>query len=92
MTQNAPSRPFRSGTKTFARAAIVLAVAFLAILFSLHFLEPEFDPSWRMINEYEIGRFGWLMTLAFFCWGGSVLALQQALRTSLQNAGGMIAR
>jgi len=28
-----------------------------------------------MISEYAIGRYGWLMKLAFFCWGASVLAL-----------------
>jgi formamidopyrimidine-DNA glycosylase len=32
----------------------------------LHIIKPEYDPSWRMISEYEIGRFGWAMQLAFF--------------------------
>lgn len=31
----------------------------------LHVLEPEYDPSWRMISEYSVGRFGWVMRLAF---------------------------
>ena len=56
-------------------ASIIFATVFLIILFLLHFLKRELDPSWRMISEYEIGRFGWLMRLAFFCWGASVLAL-----------------
>jgi hypothetical protein len=55
------------------------------ISFSLHLIKPEFDPSWRLISEYEVGRFGWLMTLAFVCWGGSVLTLQQAIRTSMRT-------
>ena len=59
----------------FAYAAIVFAVIFLALLFLLHFLKPELDPAWRMISEYEIGRFGWMMRLAFFSWGASVLAI-----------------
>ena len=75
-----------------ARASIALAAAFLAILFLLHFLEPEFDPSWRMISEYEIGRYGWMMRLAFFCWGGSALALLIALWPSLRTVGGKIGR
>jgi hypothetical protein len=75
-----------------ARIAIALSAAFLAILLLLHFLEPEFDPSWRMISEYELGRFGWMMSLAFFCWGGSVLALLVALWPSLRTLGGAIAR
>lgn len=79
-------------TKVAARLAVVFAATFLTILFLLHFLEPEFDPSWRMISEYEIGRYGWLMALAFFCWGASVLALLIALWPSSQTIGGMIGR
>ena len=75
-----------------ARLVIGFSSAFLTILLLLHFLEPEFDPSWRMISEYELGRFGWMMTLAFFCWGGSVFALLVALWSTLQTLGGKIAR
>jgi len=71
---------------------MALAVAFLAILFSLHLIKPEIDPSWRLISEYEVGRFGWLMTLAFVCWGGSVLTLQQAIQTSMRTTSGRIGR
>jgi hypothetical protein len=74
-----------------SRMAIIFSVTFLAILFLLHFLKPELDPSWRMISEYEIGRYGWMMSLAFFCWGSSVLSLLVALRHSLRTIGGKIA-
>lgn len=66
-------------------AAIAFAVVFLIILFILHFLKPEFDPAWRMISEYEIGRFGWMMRLAFFTWGTSVLAVLITMWPSLQS-------
>ena len=79
-------------SKIAARIAVVLSVTFLAILFLLHFLEPEFDPAWRLISEYELGRHGWMMTLAFFCWGGSVLALLVSLWPSLGTMGGIIGR
>ncbi len=79
-------------TKLIAQISMALAGAFLAFLFLLHFLKPELDPSWRMISEYEIGRFGWLMQLAFFCWGGSVLALVAALWPTSRTVGGAIAR
>ena len=93
MIQNTVSSHSSLGVTTAAaRIAVVLAASFLTILLLLHFLEPEFDPSWRMISEYEIGRYGWLMSLAFFCWGGSVLALLTALWPSLQTIGGMIGR
>lgn len=93
MIQNTVSSHSSLGVTTAAaRIAVVLVASFLTILLLLHFLEPEFDPSWRMISEYEIGRYGWLMSLAFFCWGGSVLALLTALWPSLQTIGGMIGR
>jgi hypothetical protein len=76
----------------FEYATIVFACVFLAILFLLHFLKRELDPSWRMISEYEIGRFGWMMRLAFFCWGASVLALLIAIWPSLRSLSGVISR
>lgn len=88
-TQPSQRPPFRSLPNRIY-AVVVLSGAFLAILTLLHFLEPEFDPSWRMISEYELGRYGWMMTLAFFCWGGSVLALRAALWPSLWTMGGRI--
>jgi hypothetical protein len=48
-----------------AWAAIVSGLLFILLLGSLHLLEPEFDPTWRFISEYTLGRFGWLMPLAF---------------------------
>lgn len=75
-----------------ARLAVVFSAAFLVILFVLHFLEPEFDPSWRMISEYELGRYGWMMRLAFFCWGISVLSLLVALWPVLRTISGAIGR
>lgn len=44
----------------FTYAAIGLALAFVCLLFSLHVLKPDFDPAWRWISEYEIGRVGWI--------------------------------
>jgi Protein of unknown function (DUF998) len=51
---------------TAARITFWAAALFLVLLAVLHILKPEYDPSWRMISEYEIGRFGWVMQLAFF--------------------------
>lgn len=79
-------------SKEAARITVVLSATFLVILFFLHFLEPEFDPAWRMISEYALGRYGWMMALAFFCWRGGVLALLVALWPSLRNVVGKIGR
>jgi hypothetical protein len=46
----------------------------LLCLVVLHFVSPEFRPSWRMISEYALGHHKWLITAFFFLWGiGSVL-------------------
>lgn len=93
MIQNAALAQPRLGIfKVAARMAVVFSAIFLALLVLLHFLEPEFDPSWRMISEYAIGRYGWAMNLAFFCWGVSVMALQVALWPSLRTMSGKVGR
>jgi hypothetical protein len=53
-------------------AAIVLVMA-------LHQLEPEFDPSWRMLSEYSLGKYGLIMRIAFILGGTGVLASGVAL-------------
>jgi hypothetical protein len=62
----------------------------LYLLAILHFLEPESDPTWHLISEYEIGKFGWIMRLAFFCWGGGFLFLTISLWNTFETRGGNI--
>jgi hypothetical protein len=64
---------------TTAEISLGGTAAFSLFLITLHFLKPENDASWRMISEYEIGRHGWLMRLAFFCWSLGVFGLAAAL-------------
>jgi len=59
----------------YSYMVIVFAILFVLILIVLHFLKPELDPKWRMISEYEIGKYGWLMRIAFFSWGLSTLSV-----------------
>ncbi len=72
--------------------SLLFAALFLILLILLHFLKPEFDPLWRMISEYEIGRFGWMMRVAFFSWGASVLAATIVLWPALGTTGGIVGR
>jgi hypothetical protein len=58
----------------WARTALAAVVVFFILVAALHFIEPEFDPSKRLISEYELGRYGWVMSLAFFSLGVGVLA------------------
>lgn len=70
-------------SRYWARTAFAAVVVFLILLAGLHFIEPEFDPSKRLISEYELGRYGWVMSLAFFSLGVGVLA---ALRSTWDSA------
>ena len=77
-------------SKNAGRLAFAGTALFLILLAALHVLEPEFDPSWRMISEYELGGYGWMMQLAFFCWGLGCLALAAALWPNVGNTGGRL--
>jgi hypothetical protein len=66
-----------------AHLAFAAAALFVALVALLHVLEPEFQPSWRMISEYATGRYGWIMRVAFFAWAASCFALALALARQL---------
>ncbi len=63
----------------YSRGATAFAVGLVVLL---HWLEPEFDPSWRMLSEYSLGRYGVLMRAAFLAGGTGVLAVAVALSQS----------
>ncbi len=86
------SRPSAAILRIAARLALGLVAGFFILLITLHFLEPEFDPSWHWISEYELGRYGWMMSLAFFLWGGGALALLVTIWHSLHTMSGHIGR
>jgi Protein of unknown function (DUF998) len=63
----------------YSLGATALAVGLVVLL---HVLEPEFDPSWRMLSEYSLGRHGVLMRVAFLAGGTAVIAVAVALSSS----------
>ena len=75
---------------TAARLSFAAAATFLGLLAALHLLKPELDPSWRMVSEYEIGRYGWVMALAFLSLAFSCVALVVAVRSQVHTIGGRI--
>jgi len=79
-----------------ARQAAIVSMAgvcvFLTLVLLLHAIKPELEPSWRFISEYAIGRYGWLMVLAFIAWGVSFFALFVTLREEVQSRAGRIGR
>ncbi len=58
-----------------ARITTLAVLAFVGLLVALHRLEPEYDPSWRLISEYSLGRYGVLMQAAFVSLGVGALTL-----------------
>lgn len=58
---------------------IITSVLSLLSLLVLHFVSPEFKPSWRMISEYALGKHKWLITSFFICWALASILLAAAL-------------
>jgi Protein of unknown function (DUF998) len=73
-----------------AWAAIALTAVTLALLAALHVLSPEFDPSWRVISEYALGRHGWVLSLMFLALGFSTWALAWAIRSQVTTKAGKV--
>jgi Protein of unknown function (DUF998) len=76
--------------KPAALLAIALTVIALLLLASLHVLSPEFAPSWRMISEYALGRYGWVLSLMFLATGLSSWAIGAAVWRQVQTAAGKV--
>ena len=72
-----------------ARFSLGLSIAFVALLMALHFLEPEFN-SGHLISEYQLGDYGFLMSLAFCLLGASALLVALSLGPCLHTRGGRI--
>lgn len=70
--------------------AMACGGAVLFLLFALHFLSPEFDPSWRMVSEYANGQFGWVLSLMFLFWALSSWSVVSVLRTELTSKLGKV--
>lgn len=73
-----------------ARLSIAAAVAVLLLLASLHVLSPEFDPAFRMVSEYALGRDAWVLSLMFLAWGMSSWALAVAIWSQVKTKAGKV--
>lgn len=75
---------------TAARLSVASSVTTLVLLATLHILSPEFDPSWRMVSEYALGNYGWVLSLMFLTWALSGVSLFFAIRSQIHTLGGKI--
>lgn len=73
-----------------AWVAIFSGLFALVHLVSLHFLSPQFDPSFRMISEYALGSHGSVLSGFFFTWALSTFALLFAIGSQVKTLGGKI--
>ena len=87
----APTTTTRSTPSlTAARLSIASSVTTLVLLTTLHILSPEFDPSWRMVSEYALGDYGWVLSLMFLTWALSCVMLFFAIKKHIHTIGGKI--
>lgn len=66
-----------------AQLVVITGGLSLLSLLALHVVSPEYQPSWRMISEYALGRHKWLITAFFLLWGASSLLLSLLLWKSV---------
>jgi hypothetical membrane protein len=50
------------------------------VVTALHILEPGFDPRFRFISEYALGRYGWLTTTTFFALALATVVVAAGIR------------
>jgi hypothetical protein len=73
-----------------AHLSFASGVATIVFLVALHFLSPEFDPSWRMVSEYALGEYGWVLSFMFLAWALSGIALFFAIKSEIHTVVGRI--
>lgn len=71
-----------------ALVAILGTGAAFLLLATLHLLSPEFSPSWRVINEYALGPYGWVLSLMFLSSGIGTWALAVAIWSQVDTKAG----
>ena len=75
---------------TWAYMAMISLSAFLVLLILLHVLKTDLDPTWHMVSEYAIGRYGWMMQVAFVCLAFSCISIAIAGWPQVMTTGGKI--
>jgi Protein of unknown function (DUF998) len=74
----------------FSKIAMVTGIAYVAILLLLHLLEPEYNPTWRFISEYALGKFGFLMNICFLMYSAALISLVVSVKSQVKSIIGYI--
>jgi hypothetical protein len=72
----------------FSKLATAAGILYVFLLLALHILEPEFDPTWRFISEYALGRFGFLMNACFLLYSVAVICTLLSIRSQIKTVAG----
>lgn len=83
-------KPLATSARVAARLSLAAAAMTLLLLAALHILSPELDPSWRMVSEYALGNYGWVLALMFLTWALSCVVLFFAIKPHLGTVAGKI--
>jgi hypothetical protein len=84
-------QPLTAIRKLPAIIALGAGAGFVVLLILLHILRPDLDPSWRFISEYAVGRFGYLMIIAFLTLSAGYVSLFLAIRSRVPSIWGRLA-
>src|SRR6188768_4047743 len=72
------------------KLSILMAVTYQVLLIILIFLRPDIHPYSNTISEWAIGKYGWLMQVAFFCSALSYLFLFLSIKKEVQDFWGKL--
>ena len=86
-TYSASSLGLHGIAPTVSLVAITSSVLLIVVL---HIIKPDLDPSWRMLSEYSLGAYGWIMKVAFWLMAVSNIALAFALQSNVRNVASKI--
>ena len=90
MRVRSPALRHWSQTRMAARLAAGGTGTFVLLLAILHLLRPDLDPTWRVISEYELGPYGFLMRAAFLALGLGAASLTAAAFPNARSGGGYL--
>ena len=85
-----PAQASTTLSQVAGRVSFAASVVTLVFLSALHLLSPEFDPSWRMVSEYALGNYGWVLSLMFVAWAARSWALVYAVWLHVRTRAGKL--
>lgn len=89
--QNASINTLRpTASRTATRWPLVMSLATVLLLTALHLLSPELNPTVRMVSEYALGNYGWVLSLMFITWALSCLSLILVIASQVRTWVGKI--